>query len=294
MFIEKIPNSCDEMCKLMLSNALVLAYLLKYGVPKYRDVPINDIVHCLNSNLPTFDPNDPNSKVLSLAQEDQQGKTILDQYISTKYFNSNHDIDLFLNVEAQGTIYPKERLKKRTKVYCARLIHDQLPNIQKSQYEKLCDVCSMWVILSSPKKLQGKVIIESGKSFDYTKSEITPKDEKIDDSNLVVIFYLGESENVAIQLLNLLFDTENREKNNQILKEKFHIEMDKESDVMCSVDELRISQGIKIGRIEGREEQMIAVLKNLMSSLTGGLTEAMDLLKFSDEEKIKYTKLMSN
>lgn len=297
---DKIDVSLDELSKEILTTNRLLTMLMKYGLSRFKDHALEEISFCINSNLPTFNPVDPNSKVLSLGHEDKQGKTILDQYIGVRFPNSKNEVDMLINVEAQGNIYPKLRMRRRSKVYCSRMIHDQLPNIKKSRYEYILPTVSMWVCVNPPKKLRGKVIVQKLKMFEITnKKEYVIEDE--DDTILVVCFYLGESENEAIQLLNLLYDRKHIENSRKILKEKYGIVLEKEMEKMCGLDEYRINQGIKIGKEEGItiglslgiEQTLLASIKNIMASLSVSLTEAMNILKIEEKDQAKYIKLIN-
>lgn len=292
-------KTLDQIGKEMITLKEVFSLLCLNCLPKYANMTMEQFSQLIISNNPSFDPNDPNSKIMSLGTVEVNGKTVYDALFSLKDPQGLKEIGEFVNVEIQGRRDRDEIQNKRENVYLSRMIHEQKNAIEKMEYDQIADVSSIWIYPKTNKKQKGKIIVEARATFDYTEGRLKETND-YDFSMTLVSVYLGETDHPLIQILNLMFDSENGEQNALELKEKYGIILENEVRDMCTLDEYKISlgreEGITLGLAKGLEQGLeqgtLSSLRNLMSSLSIDLKQAMDLLKIKEEDQKKYTELL--
>lgn len=166
-------------------------------------------------------------------------------------------LTMIINVESQNNFYPGYPLVKRGIYYGSRMISSQYGSVfNKSHYEKLKKVYSIWICINPPKYRQCSVNLYSF----YEKHLIGNVREKCSNYDLitVVMICLGDIDNEncqgLVRMLSVLFSTRIavQEKSN-ILLDEFNIKMStkiqKEVQDMCNysdyVEQIGIEKGIE-------------------------------------------------
>lgn len=131
--------------------------------------------------------------------------------------------------------------------------------------------------------------------------------EPVSNYDLMTVVVLGLSgpedsgENGILRLLSVLLSSETAEQEKkQILRDDFAIPMtetlERSLAEMCNlskgVEEKGVAKGRAEGRAEGRIETTLSFIQNLMDSMGFSLEQAMSALKISEEERLKYAKML--
>ena len=263
----------DENVKKILSNKIILAWILKYAVYEFQNETVDDIIKLIEgdpeiSAIPIH-PGSNVQKIAGMATEDaipNEGKICFD--IRFKAITPGEVITkLLINVEAQKNFYPGYDLVTRGIFYGARMISAQLDiEFSTSCYDDIKKVYSIWICMSTP---------------DYAKNSITSykiaKNPKV-GTNLgksrydlleIVMICLGKAEDNTeselINMLNVLLSNKiNVQDKKRILVERFGInstiKLDEEMRQMCNLSDLVYEEawekGMKAGMKEGIERGM--------------------------------------
>ena len=125
------------------------------------------------------------------------------------------------------------------------------------------------------------------------------------DLMTVVVLGLGDpedsKEDSILRLLSVLLSSETAEREKkQILRDDFAIPMtetlERSLAEMCNlskgVEEKGVAKGRAEGCAEGRIETTLSFIQNLMDSMGLSLEQAVSALKISEEERLKYAKML--
>lgn len=192
---------------------------------------------------------------------------------TTRVPNSNSEIDMYINIEAQNYYYPGYDLGNRAECYTSSLLMRQLNTLpSENKYDNLKKMYSIWICTSPPKKLKNKIILYKFHGEELTSLDCS-KENKIYSNSLqnIIMIYLSnvykedKDKNNIINLLSLLFGELNFNKKEIInhLKNDYDIiTLNKEAIDMCSLGEgierraldkgmqQGMQQGIQIGKYE--------------------------------------------
>ena len=265
----------DAQCKKVLSNKVILAWILKRVTEEFKDMEIRDIMDCIEgepqiSTVPV-DPGETNKeKISGLSNENSvpnEGMVTFDIHFYAYVPHEDVRIKLIINVEPQKAFNPGYPIVTRGILYVARLISAQLgTEVIHSEYGNLKKVYSIWICMNAPQYI-GNAIAE----YSFRKKDLLPglPDEKDTyDKMSVVIIALNEnikSEDQFINMINttLSSDISYQDKRKK-LEEEFHISMTRkmgeEMNLMCNLSDLVEEKGIKKGIEKGRD----LTLKNLV------------------------------
>ena len=168
----------DECVKKLLSNRLILAWILKECCPEFAEFSIVQIAKDCIEGDPLIskiavdqdvldkdeleyleDMSDTN--VEGMNREDnskKEGKIFYDIKFSAVAPNSESPVQLFINIEAQkddNTPYP---LIKRALYYVSRMISAQKNTVfTKKHYEKIRKVYSIWIQMNVSEEKQNTI-----------------------------------------------------------------------------------------------------------------------------------------
>lgn len=298
----------DTCAKNLLSNRMVLAWILKECVPEFKNISIVTIAKdCIDGepqvSKVAVDQDELDKDEIEYIEEmsdkriegkntednsKKEGKVFYDIKFSAVAPDSKKPVQMFINIEAQKddkTPYP---LIKRGIYYVSRMISAQKNTVFiKRHYEKIRKVYSIWIQLN----------------VDYHKNTITKYsiaedqivgDYKEKESNYdlltVLMLKLGPAEEASehsiLKLLDVLLsaDTEPDEKK-EILENEFAIPMTKsmreEANIMCN-----LGQGI-------REQTAIAtaiatkagIVMNIMNNESKSFDDAFDSTYLPEEDR---------
>lgn len=296
----------DAACKRLLSEKIILAWIMKNCLEEYRDCNISEIIENYIEGEPQIaeipiQPDQTNTVNHSLIRGGQtEDKTITEgtitydiRFMATAP-KSGELIRLIINVEAQNNFYPGYPLLKRSIYYCSRMISAQYGTVFSSaQYDKIRKVYSIWICMNPPKSRENTIT----QYYIAEKSLVGHVTEKVENYDLMsaVIICLGkpDSENYhgVLKLLNVLLSSETTPKEKErILHDDFDIAMTqnlkREVSLMCN-----LSQGI----VESTTERnTLDSIRNLMETLNLTIEEAMAALKIPESERPKYVSMLED
>ena len=275
----------DECCKKLLSNRIILAWIMKCTMKEYRDYAPDEICNCfiegnpVVSMTPVHQDTDGNrvwvndiggSRIHGDNTVDEsitEGRVTYDIRFRAAAPQNGEMLTLIINVEAQADFWPGYPLLKRGIYYGGRLLSAQYgTDFQQSHYEKLKKVVSVWICTNPPK----------ARSHSLSKYEMAERNivgeyrEPVDHYDLLTVIliclgrntdYPGNSpENQIINLLTVLLSTgfDAAQKKN-LLEREYGItatkELDEEMKQMCNysdyVEQIGIERGIRTGFQKG-------------------------------------------
>ncbi|MCM1296699.1 MAG: hypothetical protein NC311_14270 [Muribaculaceae bacterium] len=305
--------SLDAACKRLLSEKILLAWIMKSCLEEYKDSTVEEIAQRYIDGDPVIDawamqPDEmAPTRIQSIGQED----TSLNEQTITYDIrfhaiapSTGEMIRLIINIETQNKFRDGYPLLKRAIYYCSRLISSQYgTEFTHSQYGKIKKVYSIWLCADPPKAYRNTI----------TRYRMTEENmvglvkEPVQDYDLltVVLLCLGgpedENYNGILKLLDVLLSKEIhfREKQ-QILQEDFDLamteQMEQEVLNVCNLSQGVWERGMEKGREEGRAEgafqNMLASIQNLMNNVGWSVEQAMSALNIPEAERPKYRKLL--
>ena len=292
----------DKACKKLLSEKIILAWIMKSCLPEYRDCTVQEIAE-------KYIEGEPQISEIAVHQDEQletapqiKGLNTEDNSIceeTTTYdvrFRavapaSGELIQLIINVEAQKDFYPGYPIIKRSIYYCSRMISSQYgTEFTNSHYEKIKKVYSIFICIDSPQYRKNTINYYSLQEQNIV-GNVQEKKENYDLITAIIIC-LGDKKHEAdfgiLKLLEALFSSErDPEEKKQILQQDYNIPMTKklEGEVaeMCNLSEGIEQRGIQKGRMES--------IQNLMKNLKLSMEQAMTALGIPETEWETYRKL---
>lgn len=206
--------------------------------------------------------------------------------------DSEEQIALIINVEAQNDFYPGYPLIKRGIYYCCRMISSQYGReFTGSHYEKIKKVYSIWICMKPPQYRENTIaryrLVE-----EYLVGE---GKEPIRNYDLLSIIMLclggpdGSNYDGVLRMLDVLLSNETSEaEKRKILQDDYDIQMtqtmEREVSVMCN-----LSKGVEE---KGVAKGILSSIKNLMETMGLTIEQAMAALKVPEGERQKYMDLL--
>ena len=295
----------DSCVKKLLSNRLILAWIMKECVPEFATFSITKIAKdgiegepqvstvAVDQDELDYLEEMSDKSIEGMNTEDisiKEGKVFYDIKFSAVVPDSNEPVQLIINVEAQKddkTAYP---LIKRAIYYVSRMISAQKNTVfTKKHYEKIRKVYSIWIQMN----------VDESKSNSITKylikeeqvvGSVTEKESNYDLLTVLMI-RLGSADNAReksiLRLLDVLLSADTKpEEKKAILENDFDIpmtaSMSKEANVMCNLGE-----GIREKTELNTKTQSII---DLMDTTGQGIEEVMRLLKINPKDFDLYKK----
>ena len=283
----------DSACKRLLSEKIILAWIMKNCLEEYRECSISEIIEKYIEGEPQVAevpvlPDQTNPSLINGERtEDKtitEGTITYDIRFTATAPKSGELIRLIINVEAQNNFYPGYPLLKRSIYYCSRMISAQYGTVFSSaQYDKIRKVYSIWICMNPPKSRENTIT----QYYIAEKSLVGHVTEKVENYDLMsaVMICLGkpDSENYhgVLKLLNVLLSSETTPKEKErILHDDFDIEMsqnlEREVSLMCN-----LSQDVV-------DRTLLSAIQHLMETLNLTAEQAMAALKIPETERPKY------
>ena len=213
--IDQLSNkeiSYDEYCKKVLMNKYVLSHISRHVITEFKGMSIKEVLTCLEPD--TKEGIKQSEKINGMNTEDITGKGGLVRYdVLCGLGLPNHEgkVDMFMNIEAQGKDNMGYPLLKRSIYYGSRLLVRQknTPNgFQKTNYEDLKKVYSIWICMKHSKKKSGVMNRYSLHEEHLGTAYAFPK-RHYDLMNIVMIYPPKEVEDIHdgtfMTLLYILF-----------------------------------------------------------------------------------------
>ena len=280
----------DAACKRLLSERIILAWIMKACVEEFRDCEIQEIAAKYIVGTPQVgvvpvDPDESNGtvqgEIAGTSVEDAtmtEGIVTYDVRFMAAAPVSGELMRLIINIEAQNNFYPGYPLIKRGIYYCSRMISAQCgTEFTNAHYEKIKKVYSIWICMNPPKNRKNTIT-----RYCITEDNLVGgvKEQKAYyDLMAAVMVCLGAEDDQnyegLLKLLDVLFSTEaNLKEKQEILEQEFSIgmtqTMESEVSLMCNlsqgIEEKGIQKGIQEGKKEERQrgiQAMVSVLKDL-------------------------------
>ena len=296
--------SYDAACKRLLSEKIILAWIMKNCLEEYRDCDVEEIAEKYIEGTPQVGevavaPDESNrvSMIQGAGNEDTsltEGTVTYDiRFLATAPV-SGELIRLIINIEAQNDFYPGYPLIKRGIYYCSRMISAQYgTEFTNSHYENIKKVYSIWICMNPPKSRENSIT-----RYYIAEENLvgSVKERKADyDLMAAVMICLGkeaDSGTDLLKLLNVLLSTETGSQDKcQILEEDFHIRMtqtlESEVSLMCNLSKGVEEKGIEKGRQEGIIA-MVSALKDLQIADSIILNKIQEKFHLAEETAKMY------
>jgi len=294
----------DEACKRILSEKIVLAWILKSCLEEYQDCDVKDIAQKYIEGKPQIsevpvDPDETNSRIVGMSTEDASPTERRITY-DVRFFalapTTKEPIRLIINVEAQNEFKPGYPLPKRAIYYCGRMLSAQYgTEFNHSHYEKLKKVVSIWICLNATGEWKNTIT----RYRIQQESLVGRAREAFENYDLlsVVLFCLGSPKEGnyegILKLLGTLFSSEmNVEEKRKVLTQEFDIAMTQKLEggisAMCN-----LSDGIwEAGINQGMEKGRLSDLQSLMKNTGWSADKAMSVLEIPEMEREAYLSLL--
>ena len=319
--IIEYKEKLDELCKKILSNRMILAWIMKTCMKEFKNYEILDIANNYIEGIPEVSKvvlhrdekynsqNKSQRRIVGQNTEDSsvtEGKVTFDIRFVTIIPVTEECIKLIINIEAQDDFYPGYPLIKRGFYYGCRLISSQYgTEFVNSHYEGIKKIYSIW-ICTNPPECRKNTITGYSMSESNIVGDVKEKEANYDLLNLIMIC-LGDLKgtnkngNKLLKLLNVLFSKElSVEEKKKTLEIEFNmqmtVEMESEVQNMCNYSDGIVRRGFELGMKEGMDKGMdrgiFKAISNLMENMSITSTQAMDMLLIPDSDREKYTKMM--
>ena len=296
--------SYDAACKRLLSEKIILAWIMKNCLEEYRDCDVEEIAEKYIEGTPQVGevavaPDESNrvSMIQGAGNEDTsltEGTVTYDiRFLATAPV-SGELIRLIINLEAQNDFYPGYPLIKRGIYYCSRMISAQYgTEFTNSHYENIKKVYSIWICMNPPKSRENSIT----RYYIAEENLVGSVKERKADYDLMAAVMIclgkeGDSGTDLLKLLNVLLSTETGSQDKcQILEEDFHIRMtqtlESEVSLMCNLSKGVEEKGIEKGRQEGIIA-MVSALKDLQIADSIILNKIQEKFHLAEETAKMY------
>jgi len=291
----------DKICKQILSNKMILAWIMKECMVEYQNIEVEDIAEKYIEGDPYIGTINvaTGENIYGMSTEDfniNKGKIFHDIRYHTIVPNKREFIELIVNIEAQNEYNPGYPLLKRGIHYGSSMISGQYGTVfTNSEYQKIKKVYSIWICRDVPKYLENSIT-----SYDFTETNHVGKvREKKSNYDLmsIVMVYLGQAKDEqysnVLKMLNTLLSEEVKAADKvEFLASDFRIQatkkFEKEVQMMCN-----LSQGIEQKGVEkGIEKGIVASIVNIMNNLKLSTEEAIIVVGVPESERDDYAKLV--
>jgi len=326
--IEETKAAYDSACKRVLSEKIILAWIMKSCMEEYQNCSVDEIAEKYIEGQPQIGeavvmPDEDSTLIQGADTEDKsptEGTVLFDICFNAIVPGSGEVICLIINIEVQLDFYPGYPLPKRAIYYCSRMISSQYGKVfTHSHYEKIKKVYSVWICIDPPKRRRNTIT-----SYQMAEKNIVGAvHEKVQNYDLltVIMICLGGPEadryEGLLRLLDILFtDEKGVQEKRKILQEDYDIKMthtfESEVSEVCNLSqgiwekgrtkgieegivqgrEEGIVQGREEGIVQGREEGEASSLYNLMRNMNLTIEQAMAALGIPTDEQQKYIRLL--
>ena len=221
----------DASCKLLLSQKVILASILKDYLPEFDGLTVEVIARdCIEGNPEVHRYATP--KIWGISNEDtdsEEGRISGD--IRFRAEDPQGIVKIF-NIEAQNKFHQRYPMTKRGSYYIGRMISSQRgTEFNGSEYENLKKVYVIWIFLKPTMKWRNSVTYYETTQRQYIGSGSL----KVEEYDLMtqILIGLGDPDSPqavgALRMLDVIFSSKIKvEEKKRILEEEFHIPMTEE------------------------------------------------------------------
>ena len=297
----------DAACKRVLSEKIILAWIMKSCLSAYHHCDVNEIAtryiegEPVVSSIPLApDESNANGRIHGMGTEDTtltEGKTTYDIRYRALLPDTDEPVEIIINIEAQNDSDPGYPLVKRGVFYCGRMISSQYGvDFTHSEYGKLKKVFSIWICIDPPKARENTIT-------EYTLTEknlVGQIQEAVSNYDLLSVILIGlgsersETDSDILNILNVLLGSESdAAQKKEYLQNGFAIPMtehfEREVSEMCNLGDHIEQKGIERGIEQGRS----SALRSLIEHTGWTIERAMDALGILPVERAGYVKLLA-
>ncbi len=255
---------CDAQCKKVLSQKVILAWILKYTTKEFSALSIEVVMDCIEEepeigSIPvSFSGREEIDGLPNESSIPEEGVIYYDIRFLAYVPLCREKVRVIVNVEAQKAFYPGYQIVTRGIFYDARMLSAQLGReFTPPGYDDLKKVFSIWICMEAPAFIGNAVSV-----YEMAKKDLVPGIPDLPeayDKLVVVIVALNEkkpSGDKFLKMLNVLFSVEKcAEEKRDILERQFHIPMQtdfgKEMGIMCNYSDYVEAKGIEKGIEKG-------------------------------------------
>ena len=262
----------DAVCKRLLSEKIILAWIMKNCLEEFRDCDVKEIAEKYIEGEPSVAgvPVHPDEggiqqapMITGVGTEDvtmTEGKVTYDIRFKASVPVSGERIQLIINIEAQNKFYPGYPLIKRALYYCSRMVSSQYgKEFTDPHYEKIKKVYSIWICMDPPKNRENSIT----RYYINEENLVGSVNEERSHYDLLsaVMICLGNADKSAgtdvLRLLDVLLSADTKpDEKCRILEQDFSIEMTQELEsevsLMCNLSEGVEQRGIEKGLQQGK------------------------------------------
>ena len=279
--------SYDEACKQVLSNKIILAWILKACVGEYYDYSVEEIADQYIEGEPEVSKGavhvDETAEFITGMNTESATMTERTVTFDIKFRaavpDTDEAADLIINVESQNDFYPGYPIVKRGIYYGCRMISSQYgTEFVDSEYQRVKKAYSIWICPDPPGYRKNTIT-----SYSITENNIVGSvNEERGNYDLLtaVMVCLGGKDKAnydgLLKMLDVLLSGETGpDDKKRTLQEEFGIAMTKklEGDVMRMCN---LSKGVYDRAVD---KATIEHLRNLMESTGWDIDKCMDMLK---------------
>lgn len=300
----------DAACKRILSEKIILAWIMKSSLMEYRDLDVKEIAAKYIEGEPTVGEtpvhqDETNPRIKGSNTEDtsiNEGTVTYDILFRAIAPGSGEPIALFINVEAQNKFNTGYPLLKRGIYYCGRMISSQYgTEFANSHYEKVKKVYSIWVCMKPDKDWENTITRYSIQE----ENLVGDAHAEVSSYDLISLVMLclgpaaGGGEVEVLRLLDVLLSAEvEPQKKQQVLQDEFDIPMTKkfveEVTEMCNLSKGVMEKGIEKGMEQGMEKGILRSVRAAMETLKISAEQAMDILQVPADERDAIRKALES
>ncbi len=261
--IAGVKAQYDTQCKKILSEKIILAWILKHVTTEFSEMCIEEIMNCIENPQISSVKVNPGETNQTPSEQKNTVKTGIEDAVSDEgsiYYDvifsayvpaKDARIKLIINLEAQKSFYPGYEIVTRGIFYCGRMLSAQLgTEFRAKDYDNLKKVYSIWICMNAPKYI-GNAISEYSIKKDDIISGIPNKPKAYDKISVVQICLNNKSDthNQLLGMLNILLspDIPVTEKKKH-LSEDYHIntenKLKKELNLMCNLSDFVEERGV--------------------------------------------------
>lgn len=157
----------DAACKRLLSQKIILAWIMKSCLQEYWGCDVKDIAEKYIEGTPQVGevavaPDETNApRIRGMGSQDTsltESASVYDIRFMASAPASNELIQMIINVEAHNKFNPSYPLVKRAIYYCGRMITAQNgTEFVHSEYQKIKKVVSIWVCMAPPNERKNSI-----------------------------------------------------------------------------------------------------------------------------------------
>ena len=284
----------DIQCKRVLSNKVILAWIMRETIDAYADMTVDEIVQCIAETPQVeavhVEPGHYTSeKIECLNTEDKdedEGIILYDIRFVAYVPKDQQKIKILLNVEAQKDFYPKYPIPSRGVYYGARMVSSQNGvEFKAPYYGDIKKVYSIWICMNAPKYIGNAISIIEFHKRDVVSS-IPIRCEDYDKIAIVMVCLNEEVDRGKgfFDMMNTLLSPEMEVmRKKQVLEKDYGILMDdglgKELESMGPFTAYaieRVERGYERGMEKGIKEGME---KGIKEGMEKGIKEGIKVRK---------------